>query len=432
MFRYCRAGPQGAIIYISMIVKNVQLYKFSMYGFLKDLRFFEPFMVLYLLEKGLSFTEIGLLYGFREIVINILEVPTGVFADAIGHKKTLMLAFLGYIVSFVIFYAAAGVPLLLAAMVFFSFGEACRTGTHKAIIFDYLHQNGMDDQKTAYYGYTRSWSQNGAAVSALAAGIIVFWQGSYSSIFLFSIIPYVLDFFLIMSYPSSLNGSGEKSGIKLGQVFKDIAKETAYIFSAKRTFVIIGNQAIHTGFYKAGKDFIQPILKTMALGLPFLLSYSEEQRSSVAVGIIYFILYLLTSLAARNAHRFVKSSKSVGRLLNATLIAGAAAGCAAGVLYQFKLTPFAVLLYIGIFLLENVRKPAGVAYVSDVIKPKAIATTLSAVSQASSVVTAGISLSLGAAIDLLGLGWGMAAVFGSLGIISLFFRVSLENQSQIM
>jgi uncharacterized membrane protein YfcA len=37
------------------------LFRFSLYGFLKNQRYFEPFLVLAFLEKGLSFFEIGLL-----------------------------------------------------------------------------------------------------------------------------------------------------------------------------------------------------------------------------------------------------------------------------------------------------------------------------------------------------------------------------------
>ena len=37
------------------------LVRFSLYGFLKNQRYFEPFIILFFLEKGLSFTQIGLL-----------------------------------------------------------------------------------------------------------------------------------------------------------------------------------------------------------------------------------------------------------------------------------------------------------------------------------------------------------------------------------
>ncbi|MFW5777052.1 MAG: hypothetical protein ACOCZB_07175 [Spirochaetota bacterium] len=53
------------------------------------------------------------------------------------------------------------------AMLLFSFGEAFRTGTHKAMIFTYLRLRGFDAHGNDYYGHTRAWSQTGSAVSAL-------------------------------------------------------------------------------------------------------------------------------------------------------------------------------------------------------------------------------------------------------------------------
>ena len=60
------------------------LFRFSLYGFLKNQRYFEPFILLAFMQKGLSFAMIGLLIGFREICINIMEIPTGAVADVAG------------------------------------------------------------------------------------------------------------------------------------------------------------------------------------------------------------------------------------------------------------------------------------------------------------------------------------------------------------
>ena len=94
----------------------------------------------------------------------------------------------------------------MLGMTFFAFGEAFRGGTHKAMIFEYLKMNGWQDQKVDYYGHTRSWSQNGSAVSALIAAAIVFVSGRYDVIFLISILPYILNLFLMLSYPQELDG----------------------------------------------------------------------------------------------------------------------------------------------------------------------------------------------------------------------------------
>ena len=45
------------------------LFKFSMYGFLKNQRYFEPFLILAFRAKGLSFFQIGILIAFREVCI---------------------------------------------------------------------------------------------------------------------------------------------------------------------------------------------------------------------------------------------------------------------------------------------------------------------------------------------------------------------------
>jgi hypothetical protein len=61
--------------------KDIQFYKFSAYGFFKNLRFFDPFLLLFFLEKGLGYGQVGLLYAVKEISVNLLEVPSGMLAD---------------------------------------------------------------------------------------------------------------------------------------------------------------------------------------------------------------------------------------------------------------------------------------------------------------------------------------------------------------
>ena len=79
-------------------------FRFALYGFLKNLRFFEPFIILIFRDNGLTFLQIGILYSVRDLANNILEIPTGVFADAFGRRKAMILAFTSYILSFLIFF----------------------------------------------------------------------------------------------------------------------------------------------------------------------------------------------------------------------------------------------------------------------------------------------------------------------------------------
>ncbi len=86
------------------INRNIQIKKFSTYGFLKNLKFFEPYLVIYLLARGFSFFQIGLLYAIRETVMYVFEIPSGIIADYYGRKKELYMCFTFYIISFVAFF----------------------------------------------------------------------------------------------------------------------------------------------------------------------------------------------------------------------------------------------------------------------------------------------------------------------------------------
>jgi MFS family permease len=160
-----------------MIPRDRMFYKFSLYGFLKNLRFFDPFILLIFRSYGLSFLQIGLLYSIRDVAANILEIPTGVIADSFGRRRAMVSAFIAYIGSFVMFYFLKDFLFLALAMVLFAFGEAFRTGTHKALILEYLKIQGISNLKVAYYGLTRSASQFGSAINALIAAGLVFYTG---------------------------------------------------------------------------------------------------------------------------------------------------------------------------------------------------------------------------------------------------------------
>ncbi len=158
------------------------LFRFSLYGFLKNLRFFEPFLILFFRDAGLSFFQIGVLYAVRDISTNLLEIPAGVIADAFGRRRSMVLSFSAYIVSFVVFYAWPGFNSYALAMAVFAIGEAFRTGTHKALILEHLRIEGIEHLKVTYYGRTRSMSQLGSALNSLIAAALVFYTGNYDAI----------------------------------------------------------------------------------------------------------------------------------------------------------------------------------------------------------------------------------------------------------
>ena len=121
--------------------------RFSLYGFLKNQKYFEPFLLLAFLDRGLSYFVIGFLIAFNKIWINILEIPSGLIADQFGRRRSMIASFAAYIISFLIFAFAPSLWQLFAAMFFYAVGDAFRTGTHKAMIFDWLASVGKTEEK---------------------------------------------------------------------------------------------------------------------------------------------------------------------------------------------------------------------------------------------------------------------------------------------
>mgnify|MGYP001189155432 FL=1 len=408
--------------------KDLQYAKFSAYGFLKNLKLFEPFLILFLLDKGLSFTLIGTLYAYREIMSSLLEVPTGVIADTVGRRRTMVQSFLAYITSFLVFYFASSYWILMIGMTFFAFGEAFRGGTHKAMIFEYLKMNGWQDQKIDYYGHTRAWSQRGSAISSLIAAAIVFVSGRYDIVFLVSTLPYVLNLFLMLSYPEELDQEINKSG-SIRESFISVSKSLVITFRGRGALRATTNVCIYDGFYNAVKDFLQPIVKTLALTMPFLLMLQDKQRSAVLVGIVYFFIYLMTSWASRHSGTFASRFKTLTTPLNLTMLTGFSLGILCGLAYYYSYSAAAVVLFTVIFVIQNLRSPMSVTYVSDTVPCEILATSLSVRSLITAFYTAVMAFVIGFLADHLGLGQALMILSIGLTVFSPLYLVSMEKRT---
>lgn len=404
------------------LLKNKQYFKFCSYGFLKNLRFFDAFLLLFFLESGMTYTQIGVLYALREIIINLFEIPSGIIADTYGRKKSLIAAFLLYILSFLIFYFFNTFYFFVAAILFYGIGDAFRTGTHKGMIMDYLALNQWSHHKANYYGHTRSWSQKGSAVSALIAGCLVLYSGSYRTIFLYSVIPYLLNFINIYSYPNtlnySLNNQKESKNNTLVFVFNSFVKS----LKQPKVLQIINSSALHSAYLKAIKDYIQPIMLQITLLIPFFISMETKRKSGMVVGIIYFFIYLLTSYASKKSFKISELVK--GNVPRLTLLLGLASGLICGILYHFNLWILSLLCFTCIYIFENIRKPLLTGEIADQVAPEILTSVISAQSFFSTISTSIIALSIGFLADV----WGIGIAFIIISSILLLFTMILNIQ----
>jgi MFS family permease len=375
-------------------------------------------LILFFREMGLSFLQIGTLISVREVATNFLELPTGIIADLYGRRLSMVLSMVSYLSSFMIFYFFPSFYVYMIAMIAFAFGEAFRTGTHKAMILEYLRINDMTDMKVHYYGATRAASQLGSAINALIAAFLVFYSGSYKIVFLASVLPYAANLVNLMLYPKELDGelrSGEK---------RETIKAFLGIFRNGDALKGVLNSSLYDAFFKVVKEYLQPILKALALGLPIMITFGEEQRTSVIVGIVYFVIYIATSYASKNAGRLSGKFGNEARALNYTYIFGAVLIIFSGLLQIFALQVLAVVIFFFLFILENFRRPINISYISDNIDHKTMASGLSVESQLKTLLMAIFAPLIGFMADKLGV--GSAITIAGAAMLGLFAFVKLN------
>jgi len=405
---------------------KAQLFRFCLYGFLKNQQYFDPFLILAFREKGLTFAAIGVLVGFRAVCVNLLEIPSGAAADVWGRRRSMIASMTSYSVSFVVFALARTYWMLFPAMLAFAVGEAFRTGTHKAMVFDWLAHEGRQDEKTKIYGLTRSWSKVGSSLNVLIAAAVVISTNSYQWIFWISVVPYLLNIVNFTLYPTYLDGTPKKKR-NLGEVLRTLRNALRLCLRETGLRGLILENVCFEGFYSAAKDYLQPLLRAAALAVPVLLAASDRTRTAILIAVVYALLNLLGSIASRQSHRVVAwaggESSLAGRVWLAAVVLYAIA--ALGMLAGISLLP--IVAFVALAVLLNVWKPVFVSRFYDSADNDTAATTLSVANQSKTLTIAVLAPLLGLAVDRVAAGsstltalWPVAVcgtAFSMLGVL---------------
>lgn len=390
------------------------IFRFSLYGFLKNQQYFEPFILLAFLQMGLTFTLIGVLIGLREFLRNVAEIPSGAIADILGRRKSLLFSFSCYMVSFAI-TGTVGLKLagsssiyvvfsmLLVAIAFYALADAFRSGTHKALIFTFLRIEGRTDERTKVYGFTRSWSKLGSALSVVAGCIFIYLSDNYILIFYLSIIPFFFNMFNVGTYPKELDGDGRAENASIREIVEHLKASFILAFRTPELRSLIIESMSFEGFFKAMKDYLQPILKMAAIPLAAILftdlALSNTQKSVILIGPVYFLLYLGSAVANRKAHQFVDwAGGHEPAALKMWIALFVLYTCLVPALF-YNIYWAAISGFVFIHLLQNIWRPLFFSRVDSHGDENKGATLLSIQSQAQSIATMIFAPILGYVID---------------------------------
>jgi hypothetical protein len=238
-------------------------------------------------------------------------------------------------------------------------------------------------------------------------------------------VPYIIDFFNVMSYPKILDEDAKKHiGLR-----NNLSKTFSVFIKSMRNPKLLRtllNSAIYGGYYKSLKDFIQPFLKSTILTFPFLLMLTDHQKLSVILGVTYFLIFMASAIASRRAETIKSWLGSRKKLINSSLILGAFLGVISGILMNTWAIPLLIIfLFIILLLLENLRKPSAVAEITLIGEATVHTSVLSVLSQLTSIFTALLAIVIGFLADQYNLGVGI--IVASLIVIAIYPIVKLRG-----
>ena len=389
-----------------------QLFKFCMYGFLKNQQYYGPFFLLFFRARGVSFAQYGVLVAWSEIVMNLWEVPSGAIADSVGRRHTLAFSFALYIVAFVGYTVAESFRDFLVAFFFFAGGEAFRAGTHKAMIFEWLRFHGRPDLKVQVYGYTRSWSKIGSALSSVVGGALVAASGSYVGLFIYSAVPYGLDMVNVLSYPRHLDGE-QRSVASFGTL---CSRSAGTLRSAVAEVVrppvrgFLLEAVLFEAPFRVGKDYLPPLLA--------LTVANRAAATGLLAGAVYFLLFLVASFASRNAHVVVKSFPNEHRAAQSVWGVWAGLYAALTICLLADSAVGAAVCFGGLYTLQNVWRPLLMSRLTASCSAPLMATMLSVEMQVISLGKALLAPTLGGLVDAAGKG-DQPSAFAAVGAAGL-------------
>jgi MFS family permease len=349
------------------------------------------------------------------VIVYIFEIPSGVIADRYGKKTELYACFIFYIISFVIFFLGSTFFIFALAMLFYALGEAFRSGTHKSIIMSYLDQEEIKDSKSKVYGTTRSYSLIGSTIMSLISIVFVLYLPEIRYLFLIAIVPYTLDLFLIMSYPDSLNERHD-SDFHFKEFITHNIESIKYAFSHWKITGLLLNASSYQAGFKSIKDYIQPLIVSMALGYMVFDSLNEDEHSKIYIGVIYAVIYLASAYASKQAHR-VENLGEPKKIVQYMWLASGALLILLSVFIESIIVVFLVFFFLYIFL--NIRRPLMVQRLGDTVDSKKRASMLSVEAQTTSLLVAVFAPLIGLIAD-----YDMSLLFYLVGIVMVVIFLS--------
>jgi MFS family permease len=151
---------------------SANLRLFYLFRLLATSYLYVPIFMLFEESRGLSFFEKLALGGLYSAVIVVVEVPTGVFADRIGRRRSMMFGALMMVASCLVAASAHGFGAFALAESLAAISMALCSGADSAYLFDLLLEHDRAHEYGRRESTASAWHLMGSAVAFAGGGML--------------------------------------------------------------------------------------------------------------------------------------------------------------------------------------------------------------------------------------------------------------------
>ena len=175
--------------------------------------------VLLLVSDGYSLVQVGFAETVFHIVSLMAEIPSGMFADVFGRKKSLILSCVMSMMSAAVRGFLPGFPCVLISIAFSALSYNFISGSDSAIAYDSLVEEGQQDKYDKYISTQTAIYRISNGIATLFAGVAVIMGNRNAQMLSIGISLVNMTFLLFLRENKVIL---KKSGDSLGNRIKDV------------------------------------------------------------------------------------------------------------------------------------------------------------------------------------------------------------------
>lgn len=182
-----------------MKIKKIENNKYLIliFIFVKSLFFIKIINTVFYQDRLLSLTQIGIVLATYQISKMLFEVPTGIFGDKYGRKKSLLIGAVLILLHIIFNYISYNYYLFVMSNIILGVAVTFTSGSDHAILVDSLIIEGKKESIGKYGVYIQVVFYSSLALSSLISGFVadVF---NYDVVYLLQIIIFIFPIIILL------------------------------------------------------------------------------------------------------------------------------------------------------------------------------------------------------------------------------------------